>query len=70
MGFIIIILLFSQNISLFFFVSDNPVADPGEGPGGAEPLPWFLDQIEARRAEKIFFFFTCQMVILKPRLSR
>ena len=30
------------------------MADPGEGPGGAEP-PLFLDQTEARRAEKDFF---------------
>ena len=29
----------------------NPVADPGEGP--REPAPLFLDQTEARRAEKI-----------------
>ena len=28
-----------------------PVAGPGEGPGGAVP-PLFLDQTEARRAEK------------------
>ena len=28
------------------------LADPGEGPGGAHP-PLFLDQTEARRAEKI-----------------
>ena len=36
------------------------MADPGEGPGGVEPLPLFplfLDQIEARRAEKIYIFF-------------
>ena len=50
------VLSFSQNISLFFSVSDNLVADPGEGPGGARPLPLFLDQIEARRAEKVFFY--------------
>ena len=31
-----------------------PVADPGEGPGGAAPL--FLDQSEAQRAEKRIFF--------------
>ena len=31
-----------------------PVADPGEGPRGAHPLPLFLDQTEAQRAE-IFF---------------
>ena len=29
----------------------NLVADPGEGPGGPGP-PLFLDQTEARRAEK------------------
>ena len=36
----------------------KPVADPEEGPGGLAsppPLPLFLDQTEARRAEKIFF---------------
>ena len=33
-----------------------PVADPGEGPRGPTPLPLFLDQTEARRAE-IFFCF-------------
>ena len=34
---------------------DNPVADPGEGPGDrASPL--FLAQTEARRAEKKFCF--------------
>ena len=31
-----------------------PVADQGEGPGGGGP-PLFLDQNEARRAEKNFF---------------
>ena len=31
-----------------------PVADPGEGPGPAPP-PLFLDQTEARKAEKIIF---------------
>ena len=32
----------------------NPVADPGEGPRESPPLPpLFLDQTEARRAEKI-----------------
>ena len=34
------------------------MADPGEGPKGPAPLPpppLFLDQNEARRAEKIFF---------------
>ena len=30
------------------------MADPGEGPGGAGPSI-FLDQTEARRAEKTFF---------------
>ena len=43
------------NISLLFNLINNPstksVADPGEGP--APPL--FLDQSEARRAEKNFF---------------
>ena len=36
------------------------VADPGEGSGGPgppPPLPLFLDQNEARRAEKIYYFF-------------
>ena len=32
------------------------VADPGVGPGGPPPL--FLDQTEARRAEKKFFWET------------
>ena len=32
------------------------LADPGEGPGGpGGPPPLFLDQTEARRAEKIFW---------------
>ena len=32
------------------------VADPGEGPWGAHPLPpLFLDETEARRVEKNFF---------------
>ena len=29
-----------------------PVADPGERPGGRAPSPLFLDQTEARKAEK------------------
>ena len=33
----------------------STVADPGEGPGGVRPPPLFLDQTEARRAEKHFF---------------
>ena len=34
----------------------SPVADPEEGPGGGGAVPpLFLDQAEARRAEKIFF---------------
>ena len=32
----------------------SAVADPGEGPGGPGP-PSFLDQNEARKAEKKFF---------------
>ena len=32
----------------------SAVADPGEGPGGTGP-PSFLDQNEARKAEKKFF---------------
>ena len=31
------------------------VVDPGEGRGGPGPPPLFLDQIEARRAEKYIF---------------
>ena len=31
-----------------------PWADPGEGPGGPKPHPLFLDQTEARSAEKNF----------------
>ena len=31
------------------------VADPGERPRGPAPLPLFLDQTEARRAEKKLF---------------
>ena len=31
------------------------MADPGEGPGGPWLPPLFLDQTEARRAEKNFF---------------
>ena len=34
-------------------IGNTPVADPGEWPGGRRP-PLFLDQIEARRAEKNF----------------
>ena len=34
----------------------STVADPGEGPGGVRPLPLFLDQTEARRAKKHFFW--------------
>ena len=30
------------------------VVDPGEGPGGGGVPPFFLDQTEARRAEKTF----------------
>ena len=35
----------------------NLVADPGEGPGepAPSPPPLFLDQTDARRAEKILF---------------
>ena len=43
-----VIALLLHPISLF------PGADSGEGPGGAPPL--FLDQTEARRAEKKFFW--------------
>ena len=35
-------------------IGNTPVADPGEGPGGAPAPPLFLDQTEARRAEKNF----------------
>ena len=31
------------------------VVDLGEGPGGPAPPPSFLDQIEARGAEKVFW---------------
>ena len=31
------------------------MADPGEGPGGAQPPPLFLDQKGAQRAEKNVF---------------
>ena len=30
------------------------MADPGKGPVGPEPSPLFLDQTEARRAERNF----------------
>ena len=30
------------------------LADPGEGPGGPRPPPLFLNQTDARRAEKMF----------------
>ena len=30
------------------------MVDPGKGPGGYSPSPVFLDQTEARRAEKNF----------------
>ena len=30
------------------------MVDPGKGPGGYSPSPLFLDQTEARRAEKKF----------------
>ena len=33
---------------------DHTVADPGEGPGG--PAPLLLDQTDAQRAEKHFFW--------------
>ena len=33
------------------------VADPGEGPGGTRTPSLFLDQTEARRAEKNFLHF-------------
>ena len=42
----------------------SAVADPGEGPGGPGP-PSFLDQNEARKAEKKFFFEAAP-----PRLSQ
>ena len=32
------------------------LADPREGRGGSGPPPLFLEQIEARRAEKYIFF--------------
>ena len=33
------------------------LADPREGRGGSGQPPLFLEQIEARRAEKYIFFF-------------
>ena len=39
---------------LYFLLAILPVADPGEGPQGGCP-PLFLDQTEARRAEKNCF---------------
>ena len=39
----------------FIFKFNGTVADPGEGPGGPGP-PIFLDQNEARRAEKKIFW--------------
>ena len=41
------------------------VADPGEGLGGPAPLPLFLDQTEALRAEKTFLdkFFSISLYL-------
>ena len=36
-------------------VGGGQLQDPGEGPVGPGPPPLFLDQNEARSAEKIFF---------------
>ena len=38
----------------------SAVADPGEGPGGPGYPPLFLDQTDARRAEKNFSLFSYQ----------
>ena len=46
-----------------------PVADPGEGPRGAHPLPLFLDGTEAQRAE-IFFCFRPPPPLLGVRVTR
>ena len=48
-------ILFSFVSNLLSYTVATPVADPGEGPRGARPLPLLLDQNEARRAEKILF---------------
>ena len=40
---------------VYFLLAILPVVDPGEGPGRARPPPLFLDQTEARRAEKNCF---------------
>ena len=39
---------------LKLFKNNFTVVDPGKGPGGYIPSPLFLDQTEARRAEKKF----------------
>ena len=44
----------SHGTGCFIEKEKGTVADPGEGPGGPGP-PSFLDQNEARRAEKNFF---------------
>ena len=36
------------------YLNPSTLADPGEGPEGPVP-PLFLDQAEARRAEKFIF---------------
>ena len=41
----------------------NTVVDPGEGPGGAPPLPLFLDQTEAVRIEKKIFLETAPSLL-------
>ena len=47
------------------------VADPGEGPGGPSlPLPLFLDQTEAQRAEKKCFGDRPQPPPPPPFISR
>ena len=46
-----------ENGGVFFSsgLAYQPVADPGEGPGGLPLRPLFLDHTEATSAPKIFF---------------
>ena len=47
-------LTFVTPCHLKLFKNNFTVADPGKGPVGYSPSPLFLDQTEARRAEKNF----------------
>ena len=47
-------LTFVTPCHLKLFKNNFTVADPGKGPVGYSPSPLFLDQTEARRAEKTF----------------